>query len=112
MLIQVHSDHTIHGSEQFATQIRGTVESALSHHAERITRVEVHLADENGSKQGGDDKRCSIEARIAGHQPMAVTHHGPTVEQAVDGAVERLSKVIDSTIERLRESTRRPETAP
>ena len=32
-----------------------------------ITRVEVHLGDENAGKRGSDDKRCMMEARLEGH---------------------------------------------
>ncbi|MBE9122501.1 HPF/RaiA family ribosome-associated protein [Tychonema sp. LEGE 07199] len=68
----------------------------------RITHVDVHLSDENSDKKGGDDDmRCTIEARLKGHQPLAVTHQAATLDQAVDGAADKLTRLIDSTLGRL-----------
>ena len=39
-------------------------------------RVEVHLSDENGKKQGEADKRCKLEARLSGLAPVGVTGAG------------------------------------
>jgi hypothetical protein len=101
MQIQVHTDHNIHGSEKLADLVRAMVEATLSRHADRITRVEIHLADENGAKPGQDDKRCMMEARLAGRHPTAVTHHAGTVELAVEGAAEKLMRSLDHTLARL-----------
>ena len=103
MQIQVNTDHNIEGHEQFASHVRSVVESALSHFSERITRVEVHLSDENGGKGGPADKRCVMEARLEGRQPTAVTHHAATVDQAIDGAADKLASSIESTLGRLRD---------
>ena len=48
-----------------------------------------------------DDKQCIMEARPAGMQPVAVTHAAATVEQAVDGAAQKLNRLLDSTFGRL-----------
>lgn len=84
-----------------AGQTQATVESALGHLADHITRVEVHLSDENGTKAGSHDKRCMMEARLEGHQPLAATHEAETIEEAIDGAVERLKRSLDDTLGRL-----------
>jgi ribosome-associated translation inhibitor RaiA len=78
------------------------VEHALSRFSDRLTRVEVHLSDENGPKSGPDAKRCMMEARLRGRQPITVTHRAETLGQAIDGAVDRLQRLLDSAIERLR----------
>jgi len=54
------------GREELAEQAKATVESTLGHLAEHITRVEVHLNDENNDKGGSHDKRCMMEARLEG----------------------------------------------
>ena len=75
MQVQINTDRNIEGREALADQVRGVVESALSRFSDHITRVEVHLSDENSDKKGGDDEmRCMMEARIEGRQPIAVTH--------------------------------------
>jgi hypothetical protein len=58
MKIQINTDNHIEGSEELAEQAEATVESTLGHLAEHITRVEVHLSDENSDKGGAHDKRC------------------------------------------------------
>lgn len=113
MQIQVNTDRNIEGHEALAAQIRGVVESALSRHEDFITRVEVHLSDENSNKKGGnDDIRCMMEARLGGRQPAAITHQAATVEQAVDGAADTLTRLIESTVGRLRDQAIRRTDPP
>jgi ribosome-associated translation inhibitor RaiA len=103
MQIQISTTNDVKGSESFDDYAKRAVESGLSHFSDRITRVEVHLADENGHKHGPDDKRCSMEARAEGRKPTGVTHHAPTFEQAVDGAAHKLKHALESTFKRLRD---------
>lgn len=102
MLIQVNTDNHISGREALTTRVEATVESALTRFSDRITRVEVHLSDENGRKSGPDDKRCVMEARLQGRQPVAVTHLAATIDDAVSGAADKMTSALDSTLGRLR----------
>src|SRR5262245_29679753 len=70
--------------------VTAVIEAGLSRYKERLTRVEVHLSDVNGPK-GGRDCRCALEARAAGRQPVAVTNEAHTPDDAVKGAVEKMS---------------------
>jgi ribosome-associated translation inhibitor RaiA len=106
MQIQINTGHNIEGNEALAAQVRGIVKSALSRISEHITRVEVHLSDESSHKSTQNDKRCMMEARLEGHQPIAVTNQAATLDQAVDGAAEKLTKLIESTLERLHDQER------
>tara|TARA_R100001132_G_C3271021_1_gene93121 strand:+ start:372 stop:746 length:375 start_codon:yes stop_codon:yes gene_type:complete len=104
MQVQINTDHNIDGHEELAAQVRGIVESALKRFSHRITRVEVQLSDENSNKKGGNqDMRCVMEARLEGRQPVAVTQHAATIDQAVDGAADKLHRMIESTLGRLRD---------
>jgi ribosome-associated translation inhibitor RaiA len=104
MQVQINTDRNIEGREALADQVRGVVENALSRFSDHITRVEVHLSDENSDKKGGNDEmRCVMEARLEGRQPIAVTHQAATLDQAVDGAADKLTKLIESTLGRLRD---------
>jgi ribosome-associated translation inhibitor RaiA len=107
MQIQLNTDHNVEGHEALAAQISGAVESALSRFGDHITRVEVHLSDENADKSGKHDKRCLMEARLEGRQPIAVTHQAATLDQAVDGAADKLTRMIESTLGRLRDQKHR-----
>lgn len=102
MQIHVHTDDNIEGGEALADQVEAVVKKALDRFSDQITRVEVHLGDENSEKGGQADKRCMMEARLEGRPPTAVTNHAPSLEMAIAGAADKLHKVIESTMGRLR----------
>ena len=101
MQIQINTDNSIEGREALSSHIRSVVENALGHLASQVTRVEVHVADENGAKTVGEDKRCVMEARLEGRPPAAVTHQAATVHDAATGAADKLSRMIEHTLGRL-----------
>jgi ribosome-associated translation inhibitor RaiA len=111
--IQINSDHTIGGHQALVAEVKGNVESALSRFSGHITRVEVHLSDENSHRNGQSDKRCVMEARLEGRRPIAVTHEAASLDQAVDGASDKLARLIENTLGRLREQkSRRSDPLP
>ncbi|MEX2401181.1 MAG: HPF/RaiA family ribosome-associated protein [Rhodothermales bacterium] len=102
MLVQVNTDDHIDGSESLAEEIETVVRNSLARFSEQITRVEVHLSDENSDKKAGaNDKRCLLETRLAGLRPISANHHAGNVQLAVDGAVEKMKRSLDSTLGRL-----------
>ena len=102
MQIQINTDSSVEGSDRLAQQVEAVVRDALDLFSAQITRVEVNLSDENSDKKfGAQDKRCLLEARLAGLQPIAVSHEAATIEQAVDGAAEKMKRSLDSTLGRL-----------
>jgi ribosome-associated translation inhibitor RaiA len=112
MLIQVNTDNNIDGHEAMAARVRAAVENELSRVSKHVTRVEVHLSDENSHKSGQNDKRCVMEARLESRQPVTISHQADTIDQAVDGAVEKLAGLIESTLERLRDQKRSKTNLP
>jgi hypothetical protein len=113
MQVQINTDRNVEGREALATDVSGLVESALSRVSDRITRVEVHLSDENSFKNSQNDMRCMMEARLEGLQPVAVTHQAATLDEAVEGAAGKLIRMIESTLGRLRdEKSRRTDPPP
>jgi ribosome-associated translation inhibitor RaiA len=102
MHIQVNTDNNLEGREEMAARVEAVVEDALSRFSDQITRVEVHLSDENSHKSGQNDKRCMMEARLENRRPTAVTHQAATLDQAISGAADKLKTVIESTLGRLR----------
>ena len=95
MQIQVNSDNHIQSSIRLEEWVRTTIESTLERYEEDLTRVEVHLRDENGDKPGPHDMRCQLEARPKGHQPISVTHKAASLELAIDGAAEKLEHALE-----------------
>jgi ribosomal subunit interface protein len=101
MQIHINTDRNIDGREALAAHVSSEIEQALSRFSEQITRVEVHLSDENSDKKGGKDgMKCVIEARLEGRQPLAATHHATTLEQAFSGAADKVSRLIENTLGR------------
>ncbi len=103
MQVLVNTDSSVQGRESLEKMVAATVEDDMERFGDDITRVEVHLSDENAAKGGGDDKRCMMEARLEGRQPTAVTHRAATVAEAVDGAADKLERSIRSNLGRLRD---------
>ncbi len=101
MLVEVNTDNHIKSSADFADKVQSVVESALERFGPRVTRAVVHFSDENSSAKSGEaDKRCAVEARLAGLQPVTVTALGASVEQALDIALEKLETTLARTLER------------
>ncbi|MDD2057406.1 HPF/RaiA family ribosome-associated protein [Pseudomonas sp. GD03860] len=102
MQIQVNSDNHIQGNIRLNEWVRSTLQSTLERYEEDLTRIEVHLRDENGDKPGPHDKRCQMEARPKGHQPISVTHKAASLDDAVDGAATKLNNALEHFYGKLR----------
>jgi hypothetical protein len=96
MLIEVRTDGNIQGSEQLSDEVKTVVQTTLDRFSDRIRRVDLYLSDATGNKAGHDDKCCKIEARRDGREPIVVTHHEATMDQAIRGAVHSLKKSVES----------------
>lgn len=107
MQIQVNTDKHVDGSEALTAHVQAVVERTLRHLRDHITRVEVHLSDENAGKPGIDDKRCLIEARLERHNPVAASHQAGSLHQAIDGAADKLKTALQTTLGRIADTHRR-----
>lgn len=102
MNIQVNTDHNIKGSAELNAYVSNSLSDSFARFKNAITRIEVHLSDENGNKSAtGKDKRCLLEARISNHQPIVVSHHADTIHQAIDRASEKLLRALDTMVGKL-----------
>jgi len=101
MQVLVNSDHHIVGGEDLTERVQGVVEGRLERFESRITRVEVHLTDRNGSRLGERDKRCLMEARVGGLKPIAVSHEAPTLTEAIHVAADKLVRALGHALGRL-----------
>lgn len=102
MLIRINTDKNIDGSERMRNYFSSVIESTLNRFNEHITRVEAHLSDENSQKEGPNDKRCMIEVRVKGLQPIAVTHKAERLVQAVIGAADKMKSTLGTRIAKIR----------
>jgi hypothetical protein len=79
MDLQFNTDNQIAGDAAMEARAQEIVDGALSRFASRLTRVELHLADENSPAKGGSaDIRCTLEARPEGLRPSPSRTTTPT----------------------------------
>ncbi|WP_412468833.1 HPF/RaiA family ribosome-associated protein [Pedobacter sp. KLB.chiD] len=95
MTIQLNTDKNLTIHQEYEEKINSQLTEGLNRFSDLITRIEVHLSDENGSKEGLDDKRCLLEARITGKEPIAVTNMGDTYDIAITGALTKLKSALE-----------------
>jgi hypothetical protein len=82
-------------------RVEADLRRALERFSQYITRIEVHLSDISAGRSGGNDKRCLLEARIAGREPMSVSHQAPDPDGALDGATGKLVRALDTVFGKL-----------
>jgi ribosome-associated translation inhibitor RaiA len=106
MQVQVNHDDHVTGREDMERQIAQLLEAELDRYADHVTRVEVHLSDINAGKPGDDDKRCLLEARVAGHGQLTASHLAGDMRTAIDGAVDKLLRVLDTQLGKALDKTK------
>jgi len=75
---------------------------ALAHMSDRLTRVEVHLGDTNSAaKHGSRDKRCMLEARPRGIDPIVVEHFGDDIYHVVTEAAGKLQRTLKKRFDKM-----------
>jgi len=101
MKIQLNTDAHIEGTEALTVKVNNIIKKTLVRFEEHITRIEVHLNNSKNGQIGQHDYRCMLEARLEGRQPLVVTEHAASLEQAVQGATQKLDHLLGSTLGRL-----------
>ena len=102
MKIQINTDKNVPGHVAHAHSVETILEQVLARFSDQITRIEVHLSDENSAaKSGMVDKRCLLEVRLAGRQPASVSEQAQTVDQAVRGAAKKMVSSLESELGKL-----------
>ena len=92
MQVLVNSNHSISVTADLEERVKATVETELERFDDHLTRVEVHLNDENSSKSGPHDK---------GHDPISATHKAETLDLAINGAAEKLNHALSHVLDKL-----------
>ena len=112
MQISINTDKTIEHHQGLDDHEQSVVTAAVQRFADHITRVEVHLSDENSQKSVDGGNRCLLEARVTGYQPIAVSDHAVSLHQAISGAADKLKRAIDSALGRLHDKDKRHAADP
>ena len=103
MQIQINSDKSVVVDSDLLEILQTNVSTTLERFDAQITRIEVHLSDVNGLRSSDQDKRCLMEARPAGRDPVVVTNQADNLEDAVRGAAQKLKRMLESLFGRLGE---------
>lgn len=102
MIIQFNADKNLHISEAYAQKMKDILIKELDRFADLLTRIEIHLTDENSSRKTKDDKRCTLEAKLKTKNPLAVSGMGDTYDNAVTGAIHKLQAALDHAVGKMK----------
>ena len=101
MQVQVNPGDGIEGTDALERWATDYLNDSLARFRQDITGVEVQLKDENSARSGAADKRCLLEARVAGHDPMVAEHRAENQDLAIRGATQKLTKVLEHRLGKL-----------
>ena len=101
MIFQFNTDRTIHGDQQQQEYFEALITHEINRYSSHISRIDVHLSDENGNKKGETKVRCLLEAQILHNPPIVVIEQSDTVELAVAGALRKLKTSLERIHERI-----------
>jgi hypothetical protein len=102
MKVQVNTSNDIDNKDALERWASDYLNEHLGRFDQDLTSVEVQMTDENhAAKGGGIDKRCMLEARVNGREPIAVTNYGPDQNLAFRGAADKLAKALDHAFGKL-----------
>ena len=108
MQIIINSDNQVELENKFIEHWQSEISSSLQRFSDWLTRVEVHLTDENSKAKGGtDDIRCLIEARPANRQPVSVEVRGSSAEHALADGIQTLDRRLGTLLDKFRTQQRK-----
>jgi hypothetical protein len=91
MQVQVNSDNATKFGATTIADVETRVRERLDRFSSRLTRVEVHLRDQDGTASRGEDgMEAMIEVRPSGQQPLAVSHKAVQAADAIAGALSKM----------------------
>jgi ribosomal subunit interface protein len=102
MTIQVNTDNHIDGKENFTSYIKDLFSEKLKRFDSHLTRIEVHLSDENAGRGGSDDKKCNVEARIESHEPIFASATSNEMHIAINDALHKIKSGIERTLDKIK----------
>lgn len=104
MQIQLNTDDKVQGGESLTAWARSEIKDKLARFGDSLTRIEVHLSEVGTTHDATGARRCTLEARLAGRAPVAVSHDAPKVADALHAALDKLVRLLDTTIGRGRDA--------
>lgn len=110
MQVIINSGNHVDVNQDAVQQWQSEILASLDRFSDWITRVEVHLTDENSQAKGGpDDIRCLMEARPASQQPVSIEVRAASVEQAIQDGTNTLERRLNTMMDKVRNEKRKRE---
>ncbi len=103
MFVQINTDNQIATDADANALLEQRLRSKLKRYEQRLSHVELHVADTNGDKRG-NDKHVSLELRATGHAPIAVTAEAAQVSVAVTAAANKAMRALDHALGKMKDS--------
>jgi hypothetical protein len=100
LFVQINTDNQIKSDAEANARLEERVRRKLRRFEQRLSHVEIHVADVNGAKGGEADKRVSLEARPNGHAPVAVHAEAHRVDNAVNLAADKAARALAHALDR------------
>jgi len=82
--------------EQYARDKLSKIEKRWDN---RITRMRVYIEDTNSTTKGGNDKHCTMEARVAGIEPVVAETTADEAYAAIKTTVDKLTRALEHELE-------------
>ena len=100
MQILIHTD----GNIEMSSDLMGAIEERLTKELHRFSpglmRVDVHLADINGTHFEVNDKECTLSLRVARRSPITVSDRAPSSILSVEGATAKAGRLLAAASDR------------
>lgn len=95
--IQFNSDNAVNGNDDLSAQARERISERLSERfGSRLTRIEVHVRDIDGTSNGPEGIEATIEARPSNGSPIVVTARNSSPMEAVNSALGTMVTRLDA----------------
>lgn len=78
---------------------RERLDLVIGRFADRISHVELHVVDENGTK-GGEDKICTIDIKLVPRGQLHVRARNENLYSAIVKAVHRAETVVAKAVDK------------
>jgi hypothetical protein len=101
VFVQIRTDNQVDSDAERDSRLEEQVRQRLARFEGRITDVEIHVGDGNGGRGANSGLRCTLEARVNGIQPVAVSEAGPNVDRAVIAAAKKAVRALDHQLGKL-----------
>jgi len=100
MQIQLNTGPGIEGKATLEEWAGDHLRQQLHRFGDHVSRVDIHLSDENSGRTTADDKRCTLSANLVGAGALAVHENAANVDQALRGAVDKLVRAVSSHVDK------------